>query len=150
MCIFIIHVIIRVYFLFFAGWRPLVTVWKLPSVLQSWRLSTRKGGSLNITGQTKGKASGKAWKHPSGKITPIFLHHICCQSIIKTLLWLLTFRYGKEPLSKCLCSRAKHWGNPIYGGIKAKDFILLEFRQIGRGGERKSTCNMLKAISMKK
>lgn len=55
-------------FLIFSGWRLLVTVSKLPSVLQSWRLSSKKDGSWNITGQAKGKASGRAWKCPSGRI----------------------------------------------------------------------------------
>ena len=88
----------------FVGWKPLVTVSKLPSVLQSWRLSSRKGGSWSTTGRTKGKASGEAWKHPSEKVTLTSLRHTCWQNITKTLSWLLTFHDGKGPLCPSVCT----------------------------------------------
>lgn len=132
-------------FVGFVGWKLLVIVSKLPSVSQNWRLNSRKGGSWNITGRTKGKASGKAWKHPSGNIAWIFLHHTCWQSITKTLLTSNIPQWGRVSLSKCLRSRTKPWGSPIFGGIKGKDFITLEFRWMGRGSEGKSTVTYMKS-----
>lgn len=100
-------------FLGFAGWKPLVTVSKPPSVSQSWRLSSRKGESWNTTGRAKGKASGRAWKHPSGEITGILLCNACWQSIAKTAL-TPTFHDGQGPLCPSVCTAEQSAKEVLY------------------------------------